>query len=121
MEKDINYVTTNKSNRDLDQRFNLREFNRQFEEEIKKDKKMILKEDEKDEVIIRKLPHERSIVDIIINLRETFYKLLELLIDKQNPIPYLFATPERHFSLSILLIVLGSLLLLFSSLMISKK
>ena len=49
-----------------------------------------------------------------------FYQTLELLLYKKNPIPYILSTPDRRFSFSILLIVLGSLLLLFSNLMISS-
>ena len=50
-----------------------------------------------------------------------FYKILELLIDKQNPIPYIFASPDTQFAFAILIIILGALLLLTSSLMISPE
>ena len=67
------------------------------------------------------LPHQKPVEDIIINIREMFYKILELLIDKQNPIPFIFSSPHTQFSFAILTIILGALLLLTSSLMISPE
>jgi len=119
------YLTTNKSNRDIDKKFDQKNFNKKFEDnENIKDKELKNNNSEdmlqKHYIIDKILPHKKPIEDIIINIREMFYKILEMLIDKQNPIPYIFSSPDRHFSFSILLIILGSLLLLFSNLMISN-
>jgi hypothetical protein len=73
-----------------------------------------------DESIQSKLPHKRPMEDIIIIVREIFYKILELLIDKQNPIPYILSSPDRFFATAVFLIIIGSSLLLLSNLMISS-
>jgi len=115
----LNYLTTNKSNRDINKQFDQKNFNKNFE----KKKTKIKKNNSSDifinnhQIIDNKLPHKKPVEDIIINIREMFYKILEMLIDKQNPIPYIFSSPNRHFSFAILLIVIGTLLLLFSNLM----
>jgi hypothetical protein len=124
--KGLDYVTTNKSNRDVNKQFDQKNFNKNFEdnERIKKIQDKINKSDDisqKHQIIDKSLPHKKPIEDIIINIREMFYKILEMLIDKQNPIPYILSSPDRHFAFAILLIVIGSLLLLFSNLMISSK
>ncbi len=123
--KITNYQTTNKSNRNINKQFDLRQFNDEFEqnEEIKEQKNKISNSDDlnnNDEILENVLPHQKPVQDILINIREMFYMTLELLIDKKNPIPYLFSNADRQFSLAIFLIVIGSLLLLFSNLMISS-
>ena len=63
------------------------------------------------------LPHKKSIEIIIINLREMIHIILNKLIKKENPIPYINSSPDRYFTCSILLIIIGTLLLLLSNLM----
>ena len=63
-----------------------------------------------------KLPHERSLSNIIIDIRRLFFKTLEMLIDKKNPIKYIFSTERRQFALAVFLIIIGTLLLLLSNL-----
>ena len=74
-----------------------------------------------DEIINEKLPHKKPVEDVIINMRDMFYTILEMLVDKQNPIPYIFSSPDRHFAFACLLIIIGTLLLLFSNLMMSSS
>ena len=74
-----------------------------------------------DEIIQKLLPHQKPIEEIIVNIRELFYKTLEMLINKQNPIPYIISTPDRYFSGSVFLIIMGTLLLLFSTLMMGPN
>lgn len=124
--KGLDYITTNKSNRDINKQFDQKNFNKNFEdnEEKKEIENELNKSDDmfqQHQIIDTKLPHKKPIEDVIINIREMFYKILEMLIDKQNPIPYIFSSPDRHFSFAILLIVIGALLLLFSNLMISSN
>jgi hypothetical protein len=121
MTSNVNYETTNYSYRNIDEQFDLKKFNYQFEEnDLKLEEQLNNNMDMKnDEIIKNTLPHQRSMEDIIINIREMFYKSLEMLIDKQNPIPYLMSTPDRQFSVAIFLIVIGSLFMLFANLMIS--
>jgi hypothetical protein len=102
--------TINKSDRDINQKFDINQFNKQFE--INDDKKIneYIKDDE---IIDKLLPHQKSVVDIIINIREMFYKIIDMLFDKQNPIPYIFSSQDRFFSFTIFVIFIGILLLLF--------
>lgn len=124
--KITNYETTNKSDRNINKQFDLKEFNDQFVQNdvvINKERKQDNSDDMKylDEISDSLLPHQKPVQDIIINIREMFYKSLELLLDRKNPIPYIFSTADRQFSFAIFLIVIGSLLLLFSNLMISSE
>ena len=124
--KITNYQTTNKSDRDVNKQFDQKQFNSQFIENdnlVNKEKKVGTSDDFKhyDEISDRLLPHQKPVEDIIINIREMFYKSLETLMDRKNPIPYVLSTPDRQFSFAIFLIVIGSLLLLFSNLMISSE
>ncbi len=122
--KITNYQTTNKSDRNINKQFDLTQFNKKFEEEYPGDSINNPKDDNEliaeDDVVDNKLPHQKPVQDILITTREMFYLILEMLIDKKNPIPVLFSTPDRYFSAAIFLIVIGALLLLFSNLMISS-
>jgi hypothetical protein len=118
--------TTNKSDRELGSKFDINQFNKKFsdnEDKIKQENVINKSKDiiRNDEIIYNKLPHQKPIEDVIINIRELFYKILEMLLDKENPIPYIFASADRQFAFSILIIVIGTLLLLFSNLMMSPS
>ena len=108
----------NKYERNIDQKFDLGNFNKVFEE--KRNDYSIVNVYEDD--IIESIPiHKRTIEYIIIRTRELFYTCLELLSNKKNPLPFIMENEEKKFSFSLFLIVMGILLLLFSSLMISNK
>lgn len=118
--------TTNKSNRELGNKFDLGQFNKTFDENEKKietDTKLNLSNDmrKSDEIINKNLPHKKPVEDVIINMRDMFYVILEMLIDKKNPIQYIFSSPDRHFAFACLLIIIGTLLILFSNLMMSSS
>ena len=118
--------STNKSNRELGNKFDLGQFNTTFDEseiKIEAESKINSSNDMKkvDEIINSKLPHKKPVEDVIINMRDMFYNILEMLIDKKNPIPYIFSSPDRHFAFACLLIIIGSLLLMFSNLMLSSS
>jgi len=124
--KITNYQTSNKSDRNINTQFDQKKFNIQFDENDLQINKETIQTNSNDmnhydEISDKLLPHQKPVQDIIINIREMFYQSLELLIDKQNPIPYILSTPDRQFSFAILLIVIGTLLLLFSNLMISSE
>jgi len=117
-----NYITTNKSDRNIDKQFDQKQFNLMFEEnekilsgKLKADQSF--EYNKEDEIIYNKLPHQKPIVETIINIRETFYHSIEMLINGKNPSNYILSSPDRFFSLSIFLLVIGSLLLLSSNLM----
>ena len=108
--------TTNKSNRELGNKFDINQFNKKFDDNdkiIEQEKKFM----KSDEIIENKLPHEKSIEDIIISIKDVFYKIIELLFNGKNPMEYIFSTPDRHFAFSLLLIIIGALLLLFSNIL----
>lgn len=116
--------TTNRSNRELGNKFDLGQFNKTFDEnegKIEQANRLNSSQDmgKSDESISSKLPHKKPVEDLIINIRNLFYLILEMLLDKQNPIPFIFSSPDRHFAFAILLIIIGSMLLLFSNLMMS--
>lgn len=118
--------TTNKSNRELGNKFDLGQFNKTFDDkdkQIEEENKLTTSHDmrKSDEVITSKLPHKKPVEDVIINMRDLFYTILEMLIDKQNPVPYIFSSPDRHFAFACLLIFIGTLLLFFSNLMMSPS
>lgn len=121
-----NYVTTNKSDRNINIQFDQKQFNAQFEaneEKLEKQRNLesSFEMNKQDEILLSKLPHQKPFEDVIINIREMFYKVLEMLIDKQNPIPYIFSSPDRYFALAVFLIVFGALFLLLANLMKSSN
>jgi hypothetical protein len=110
----------NKYERNIDQKFDLGNFNKVFEEKRNKNDYSIV--NVYDDDVIELIPiHKRTIEYIIIHTRELFYNCLKMLSNKKNPLPYVMETEERKFSFSLFLIVMGMLLLLFSALMISNK
>ena len=116
---------SNKSLRNLNQQFDIKNFNSVFQELRAKMEKGFtdkLNYDENDDDMIENVPiHKKSIEYVIINIRELFYNCLEMLTMKQNPLPYIFSTQDRQFSFSLFLIIIGTLLLLFSNLMRSPR
>jgi hypothetical protein len=107
--KDINYDPTG--------------FNKKFlnkEKEIEKKNNTSANLDEEDMEYQDLLPHKQPIEFIILNIRELFFQILNLIEDNQNPIPYIFTSEKRQFSFALFLIIFGTLLLLLSSLMVSN-
>jgi hypothetical protein len=93
-------------------------FNTNFELNDKKNTKKIIP-DITDQYDLP--PHKQPIENVIIDIRDVFFQVLNLLEDKQNPIPYIYSSTKRQFSFSLFLIIFGTLLLLLSSLMKSKN
>lgn len=56
--------------------------------------------------------------DLGINMKNLFFKILEMLADRENPIPYIMANSKRQFTFAIMVICNGGLLMFFSNLMI---
>ena len=115
--------TTNYSQRNLGNNFNIpdSDINKNFDTEEKDNQqKAILQKNldfRKDEINLNIRPHQRTIEEIVMDMREVFFKILEMLIDKENPIPYIFSSEYRQFDFTLFLIIIGSLLLLFSNIM----
>lgn len=67
------------------------------------------------------LPHKQPIENVIIDIRDVFFQTLNLIEERQNPIPYIYSSNKRQFSFSLFLIIFGTLLLLLSTLMKSPN
>ena len=95
-------------------------FNTQFETNDKKIKNMsnVIPETS---IQYNLSPHKQPIEDVIIDIRNIFFQILNLIEDRQNPIPYIYSSNKRQFSFSLFLIIFGTLLLLLSSLMKSPS
>jgi hypothetical protein len=72
-----------------------------------------------DQDIITILPHKQPIEDIIIGIRDLFFIILDKLENKENPLPFIFASEQRQFCFSLFLIIFGALLLFLATLMVS--
>jgi len=58
--------------------------------------------------------------DLGIDMKNLFFKILELLADSRNPIPYIMDSSRRQFVFAVMIICIGGLLMFFSNLMISS-
>jgi hypothetical protein len=106
----------------MDVKFDPTNFNKSFE--LNEQKKLR----EKNNIIVPEKgvqydlpPHKQPIENVILDIRDTFFQVLNLVEDKQNPIPYIYSSKKRQFSFSLFLIIFGTLLLLLSSLMKSPN
>ncbi len=97
--------TTNKSDRNINKQFDLINFNKKFEENDLniKNKRM--------EMI---LPHTKPIETILLDMYLLFNKILKLIFNLINPIPYIFSTNDNIFTFSLLLIVSSIFIYMFS-------
>lgn len=115
--------TTNYSQRNIGNKFKKidNDMNKYFEVlEERNYQESILQKNlsfKEDDISFSLKPHQRTIEDIIMGMRELFFKILEMLIDKDNPIPYIFSSEYRQFDFTLFLIIIGSLLLLLSNIM----
>ena len=57
--------------------------------------------------------------DLGINIKNLFFKLLEILANGENPIPYIMENSKRQFVFAVMIISIGGLMLFLSNLMIS--
>jgi hypothetical protein len=118
----------NKDTRNVNVTFDQKEFNQNFEQN---NKDLVVQEKEKNSMDMKQkdettnmdpdnklpiLPHQRPIEDIIVITRETFFKSLEMIAHFENPIPYINNSPDRFFCMSVSLVILGTVLLIFSNL-----
>ena len=111
------------------QKFNADEFNAKFEEEdLKSEQESINKQEinnkqEKTNINKQEINNKSNIYinDLGLNMKNLFFEILELLINKQNPIPYIMENEKRQFTFSIMILIIGGLLLFLSNLMINDK
>ena len=100
-------------------KFDPTNFNKNFEDgDIGNNKNTNLQynlEEVDNEIIL--LPHKQPVENIILNIRDLFFEILNKIENKENPLPYIFSSNNRQFAFSIFLIIFGTLLLLLSTLM----
>jgi hypothetical protein len=119
--------TTNKSDRNIDERFDLKKFNQTFEKndlklnklfsEPEPDSTELLPEPNSTKILpepnsTKILPHQKSIEYNLINIYKLILKIFNLLINFKNPIPYIFSTYDNQFAFSILLIGISIIIIL---------
>jgi len=106
-----------------DQKFNPDEFNKQFEEadsaiEAEQEKKSTNQE----APVIEETPMNLSYTqDLGINMKNLFFEILEKLVNKENPIPYIMETEKRQFTFAIMILIIGGLMMFLSNLMIDEE
>lgn len=91
-----------------------------FSKNSEKNKTIYTNDNEIDYPIKNIPPHKLPIEDIIINIRNLFFEILDIIENRENPIPYIYSSDKRQFSFSLFLIIFGGLLLLLSTLMVSN-
>ena len=110
-----------------DQKFNVDEFNKNFEKTDLITKQMeqqnvINKEIEQNiinkEIIQKKSENLIFFENLVINIKNLFFEILELLLDFKNPVPYILENEKKEFTFAIIILLIGILLLFFSNLLI---
>ena len=96
-----------------DQKFNVDEFNKKFEESD-----LINKDIPQQNMIIKEIKQEIKQEQNVIMFKNLFFEILELLVDFKNPIPYILKNERREFNFAIMILLIGLLLLFFSNLLI---
>ena len=99
-----------------EQKFNTDEFNKKFEEADN-----IKQESSYDktikQVMQKKTENLNYTEDLGINMKNLFFEILEILMNKKNAIPYIMENEKRQFLFAIMVLIIGGLLLFWSNLM----
>ena len=66
----------------------------------------------------KKLLHQKSISEIIFNCRIVFFNTLQLLLNKENPLPFILSSDDNILAVCIIIITIGILMLLISNILI---
>lgn len=64
-----------------------------------------------------KLPHQKSIEEIVFDLRIVFLEVLRLVMKNENPLPFILSENKNQFAFCLLVILIGIILLLFSNIL----
>ena len=104
---------------------NQKQFNLDFEKNDlnlnkNKNNKSDNKSDNKQPIKIKILPHQQTVENIMINIKDLIFTIIDMLENKENPLPFILSDDNNIFSCSLFLIIFGSLMLLLSSLLKSK-
>uniref|UniRef100_A0A6C0DCI2 Uncharacterized protein n=1 Tax=viral metagenome TaxID=1070528 RepID=A0A6C0DCI2_9ZZZZ len=100
-------------------KFDPTNFNKNFEDnDIGNNRNINLQNNlEEEDMKIILLPHKQPVENIILNIRDLFFEILNRIENKENPLPFIFSSNNRQFAFSIFLIIFGTLLLLLATLM----
>ena len=110
-----------------DQKFNPDEFNKKFEdEEIRSEQEALIASEEEDKKKVKQMVEKEDssnvyVEDLGINMKNLFFEILEKLVNKENPIPYIMETEKRQFTFAIMILIIGGLMMFLSNLMIDEK
>ena len=63
------------------------------------------------------LPHKKSIEEVVVDVRIVFFKVLDMTMNKQNPIQYILSEKRNQFAFCIIVITIGVFLLLLSNIL----
>lgn len=111
--------------RDLE--FNLDEFNKNFEKtnlsSNQIEQQNIINKEKEQNIINKEIEQKKSdnlffFEDLLINIKNLFFEILELLLDFKNPILYILENEKREFEFAIMILLIGILLLFLSNLLI---
>lgn len=102
--------------------FNQKQFNNNFEQNdniINKTKRLNKNLAYDVEKIIS--PHQQTVENIIINVRDMIFIIIDMLESQKNPIPFILSSDSRIFTCSLMLIIFGTLLLILGTILQSPK
>jgi len=71
----------------------------------------------KDKEILEDTPHKKPIIEIVKDVRIVFLEIINIIIKKENPIPYVMSNNTNQFSFCIIVIAVGVFLLLFTNIL----
>ena len=104
--------------RDLE--FDLDEFNKNFEKtdlsSNQIEQQNIINKEKKIEQ--KKSDNLFFFEDLLINIKNLFFEIIELLLDFKNPILYILENEKKEFTFAIMILLIGILLLFLSNLLI---
>jgi hypothetical protein len=102
--------------------FNQKQFNLDFDKnDLVINKNIILNKNFNNDIEKIILPHQQTVENIIINIRDLIFIIIDMLENQKNPLPFILSSDSRIFSFSLFLIIFGTLMLLLASLMKSPK
>lgn len=106
-------------------KFNPQQFNLEFEvkdEKLEEEqlRERVTQEESKKQLYEEELKKEDN-NNLGIYMKNLFFKILEILLDKENPIPYIMENERRQFTFALMILIIGGLLLFLSNLMINQS
>ena len=63
------------------------------------------------------LPHQKSLVEITNDVKIVFLKLVEISMNKENPIPFILSDERNQFAFCVIILLIGVILLLLSNIL----